>query len=210
MTQPPAPPPSGPPYGLPHGASPPGGPPPSRGAARRVVIVVALLTLGVLLAGVAVFLVIRDAVGGSRQGPAALREPLTFQQVEETSRPPCEAGTVPDTEGATCFRLGPERMTVDRVEGIGAVPPGPETGRSGWAVQLELSSSDGAAFGRLTGKVAEQPRGAHERRIAMIVAGEVISAPSVAGGPITGGTVMITGRFTRSDAEGLVQRMTGR
>ncbi|MGP4024980.1 SecDF P1 head subdomain-containing protein [Actinomadura sp. 3N407] len=175
-------------------------------------IVVALLTLGVLLAGAAVFLVIRDAVGGGDggSGPADLREPMIFQQVAETSRPPCGSGTVPDAEDAGCLRLGPERMTVERVERIEAVPPEPGSGQTGWAVQLELTTPDGAAFGRLTGKAAEQPAGSPGRRIAMIVGGRVVSAPSVSGGPITGGLVMISGRYTRSEAEDLVARMTGR
>ncbi|MEU8799758.1 hypothetical protein [Spirillospora sp. NPDC048819] len=211
MTQPPGPPPPpGPPYEPPFGAfpPPPAGPPTDRAAGKRVVIVVALLTLGVLLAGTAVFLVIRD-VTRVGEGPADLREPMTFQQVAETSQPPCGAGTVPDTEGA-CLRLGPERMIVDRVERIEAVPPGPETGQTSWSVQLELTPSDGAAFGRLTGKAAEQPAGAPGRRIAMIVGGKVVSAPSVSGGPITGGMVMISGQYTEAEAEDLVARMTGR
>ncbi|MFG2086003.1 MULTISPECIES: SecDF P1 head subdomain-containing protein [unclassified Spirillospora] len=211
---PPPPPPSGPPYEPPFGQPyeafpPPGGPPPDRTAGKRVVIVVALLTLGVLLAGTAVFLVIRDVTGGGGGGPADLREPMTFQQVADTSPPPCGSGTVPDTEGA-CLRLGPERMIVDRVERIEAVPPEPESGQARWAVQLDLTPADGAAFGRLTGKAAEQPEGSPGRRIAMIVGGKVVSAPSVSGGPITGGTVMISGQYTRADAEDLVARMTGR
>ena len=175
-----------------------------------MLIIVALLALGLVLAGAAVFLVLRDAIGGDEagDGPADLREPLTFQQVEEATPPPCGSGTVPDAAGATCFRLGPERMAVHRVERIEAMPPGPETGQSRWSVRLELTSSDGEAFERLSGRAAERPQDADGRRIAMMVGGRVLSAPMVTG-PVAGGEVMISGDFTRSDAEGLVRTMTG-
>ncbi|WP_165966129.1 hypothetical protein [Actinomadura sp. 7K534] len=174
-----------------------------------MVLVVALLTFGLLLAGVAVFLAVRDDGGEGGGGPVVLREPLTFQLVAEQSAPPCAAGTVPDDGAGTCYRLGPERMTVERVERIEAALQGPENGQAGWTVQLELTPADGAEFGRLTGKAAEQPDGSDGRLIAMIVAGTVISAPMVQD-PITGGEVMISGDFDRAAAEDLVRRMTGR
>ncbi|WP_165970717.1 hypothetical protein [Actinomadura sp. 6K520] len=177
-----------------------------------MVIVVGLLTFGLLLAGVAVFLAVRDDGGNGGEGPrgpVVLREPLTFQLVAEQSAGPCASGTVPDGEGTTCFRLGPERMTVERVERIEATLPGPENSHVGWTVQLELTPADGAEFGRLTGEAAGRPAETGGRLIAMIVGGTVISAPMVQG-PITGGEVMISGDFDRAGAEDLVRRMTGR
>ncbi|HEY8479414.1 MAG TPA: hypothetical protein VIL71_06235 [Spirillospora sp.] len=173
-------------------------------------ILVALLAVGVLLAGVAVFLVLRDVGGDDDRGggPVDLREPMTLQLVQKASPPPCASGALPDENGSSCLTLAPERMIVERVEYIEVKPPSPRTG-TGWTVRMRLTPSDGEDFGRLTGRAAERPGTSDARRIAMIVGGAVVSAPTVSE-PVTGGEVMIHGSFSRPEAENLVRRMTGR
>ncbi|RFS85211.1 hypothetical protein D0T12_09105 [Actinomadura spongiicola] len=171
-----------------------------------------LVPLALVLAGLAIILVVDASRGGDDRegvdaGPAVLREPVTFQQVAETSTAPCASGTVPDVEGTACYRLGADRMTIGRVRSIRAVYDG-ASGQTGWSVELKLTTADAAAFGRLTGKVAAQPEGSPTRQIAVVVGGKVISAPSVQA-PIPGGAVMISGAFDRAKAETFVKRMTG-
>lgn len=213
MTQPPEPPPGTPPagpppeppYKEPHPGFPPAQPPGGKGGPRRLIIVAVLVLVAVVVGVFAIYRVVSGVLRTGEEGPTGLREPLTFQQVAETSKPPCAAGTVPDDAGATCYKLGPERLTAEEVEDIRAQP---SPAGSGWMIELRLTTPDGVEFGKLTGKAAAQPHNAPGRRVAMIVGGKVISAPTVTQ-PILGGTVQISGTFSRSEAERLVQRMTG-
>lgn len=66
-----------------------------------------------------------------------------------------------------------------------------------WVVNLDLSSEGGEAFAQLTGEAASYPQGDPRRQIAIVLDGEVISAPAVSpdvapGVGITGGQAVIT------------------
>ncbi|WP_067462604.1 SecDF P1 head subdomain-containing protein [Actinomadura macra] len=207
----------GQPPGTPYGPPPPGAfpplPPPSasRGPGRLVVVLVAVAAVVLLLvAGVAGYLLLRDGDADAEvSGPADLREPLRFQQVEAITQPPCAAGTLPDTTSTSCYRPAPGGMTVTHVQEIKVAPPGPTTGQT-WGVQLTLDTADAAGFARLSGLAAQAPPGTPTRQIAMVVGGRVLAAPEIAGGPITGGALTISGRFTRTEVTDLIRRMTGR
>ncbi|MFB4297335.1 hypothetical protein [Actinomadura sp. NTSP31] len=222
----PPPPPFAPPpgYGPAPGAPPaafplPGSaqaPPPPRSRRTPVLLLAggAALVAVLLLAGAVTYLATRGG-DGYDGGPAALRQPMILQQVAEVSHAPCAAGTLPEApgtqpeaSGASCYRLAGGGMTVRRVRHMKAVPPA--GGTTSWAVQMELTEADARAFGDLTGQAARQAPGSPANRIAMVVGGRVLSAPTVSGGPITGGSVQISGRFTRSEAEDLIARITGR
>ncbi|WP_121434848.1 SecDF P1 head subdomain-containing protein [Actinomadura pelletieri] len=173
-----------------------------------VVVVAVVAPLVLVLVGLAIILVVNASRGDdSDGGPAVLREPLTFYQVAEVATAPCAAGTVPEVDGPTCYRLGDRRMTIGRVQSIRATYNG-ASGQTDWSVELTLTKADATAFGRLTGEAAAQPEGSPGRQIAIVVGGRVISAPSVEA-PIPGGTVMISGGFDRAKAETFVKRMTG-
>ncbi|MBO2465970.1 SecDF P1 head subdomain-containing protein [Actinomadura violacea] len=208
-----------PPNAPPPGAAPPAAyplpgaaaqyPSAARPAARTPLIIAgaAALVFVLLAAGVAVYLATRGG-GGYDGGPADLRQPLTLQQVAAVSQAPCAAGTLPEASGTSCYRLAGGGMTVRRVEHMKAEPPA--GGTTSWTVQIGLTAADARAFARLTEAAARQQPGTPGQQIAMVAGGRVLSAPAVTGGPITGGSVQITGSFTRAKAEDLVARISGR
>ncbi|GAA2145061.1 SecDF P1 head subdomain-containing protein [Actinomadura napierensis] len=219
----PPPPPFAPPpgYGPAPGAPPAaypllgsGGQAPPETRSRRAPLLLlaggAALVAVLLIAGAVTYLATRGDDGGDGDdgGPAALRQPMVLQQVAEVSQAPCAAGTLPEASGTSCYRLAGGGMTVRLVRHMKAVPPA--GGTTSWAIQMELTEADARAFADLSGQAARQAPGSPANRIAMVVGGRVLSAPAVTGGPITGGSVQISGRFTRSGAEDLIARITGR
>ncbi|MWA05052.1 hypothetical protein F8568_032755 [Actinomadura sp. LD22] len=195
-------------YPLPGAGAPYG--PPARTSSRTPLIIGAVagaFVLVLLAAGVAVYLATRGG-GGYDGGPTDLRQPLTLQQVSAVSQAPCAAGTLPEASGTSCYRLAAGGMTVRRVEHMKAEPP--SGGTTTWTIRIDLTKADARAFAGLTGAAAQQPAETPGQRIAMVVGGRVLSAPAVTDGPITGGSVQISGAFTRAKAEDLVARITGR
>lgn len=100
--------------------------------------------------------------------------------------------------------LGPARLRgADVAEAI----PGFDTTRSQWVVSLDLTADGGDLFAALTGEAAAAPVGAPERQIAIVLDGEVVTAPEVnadvaPGEGITGGRAQITmGGGTDSETE---------
>ncbi|MBW8482323.1 SecDF P1 head subdomain-containing protein [Actinomadura parmotrematis] len=144
-------------------------------------------------------------------GPTALREPLTFQEVATESAPPCASGAVPAADGSACYGLGLSPMTINHLKDLRIQSPVAANAAS-WSLQLTFDPADAARFTALTTRAAQQPAGDSRRKIAMVLGGKVISAPSVEGGPITGGAVSITGsstQFTQTYVRDLAKRLTG-
>lgn len=100
--------------------------------------------------------------------------------------------------------LGPARLRgADVAEAI----PGFDTNRSQWVVSLDLTPDGGDAFAALTGEAAAAPVGAVARQIAIVLDGDVVTAPEVnadvvPGVGITGGRAQITmGSGTDAETE---------
>lgn len=133
--------------------------------------------------------------------PATFGQPLQLRPVTEIAPAPCASGMVGDAEGAQCYRLAEETLTIERVKDLKTIPPkeNPQ-----FAVQLTMYPDDAKAFGELTGRLAKEqtPR----NQIAIVVDGKVVTAPAVMGA-ITGGEIQITGNFSRPDAEKLVEQL---
>lgn len=138
----------------------------------------------------------------SLTGPVDLASPIEFAIVEETQQPPCAGDHLPGPDGSECFLLG-DSLEVTRVEELTmATETNPDgTERDEEVLQLTLTDEDGEAFYDLTGRAVELP----EPRIAMVVDGDVISAPTVAEA-IPGGAVQIAGW---DDAAEFVAEATG-
>jgi protein-export membrane protein SecD len=77
--------------------------------------------------------------------------------------------------GPEVVHLGPSQLAGEDVEQ--AIPRFETT--SGWIVQLDLTSAGGDKFAELTAQAAGFPVGDPRRQIAIVLDGEVISAPAV-------------------------------
>lgn len=105
-------------------------------------------------------------------------------------------------EGEECFRLGEGMEVTEVIElelGVAATQEGAETGDP--VVNLTMLDADGAAFADLTTEAAATA----SMRVAMVVDGEVVSAPQVAQ-ENSGGQVQIA---SWHDAEEFVTEGTG-
>jgi preprotein translocase subunit SecD len=74
--------------------------------------------------------------------------------------------------------------------------PGFDPNQGRWVVSLDLTGEGATKFATITGRAAQQPTGSPQRCIAIVLDGQVITAPAVAAdvGPegITGGRAQIT------------------
>ncbi|MBG0817690.1 hypothetical protein [Planomonospora sp. ID82291] len=165
--------------------------PPRPRRARPLVVVIASLA-ALAVAAVVVPIALQYANRGESL-------PLfRFQPVLAVAAAPCAGTDLPDPGGTECLRLA-NGVTVKEVAEAEAVE-----GTGGWAVEVALGPEDAAAFAEVTGKVAAEP--APRNRLAVVVDGEVLSAPVVREA-ITAGRVQIAGAFTRPEAADLARRL---
>src|SRR5262249_22272430 len=106
---------------------------------------------------------------------------------------------------------GPTALEGSAVRGARAVY-GSDLG-TGWQVAIDFAGG-GRAWERLTGQAACAPPGDPARRIAIALDGKGISSPQVDPGiacdvGITGGSTVITGRFTEAEAHDLAVLIRG-
>jgi preprotein translocase subunit SecD len=99
--------------------------------------------------------------------------------------------------GPICYQLT-AGITIKRVDDLHVERV--KTG-GGYAVSLSLTPADGKALTRLTRTSAGRP-------FALTVRNQVIAAPRV-DAPITKGRILISGNFTREDADSIVERLKG-
>jgi preprotein translocase subunit SecD len=103
------------------------------------------------------------------------------------------------------YTLGPPELDGDQVESVSAQESSYDDGQ--WLVRVTLDDDGTATFARLTTELTETQKNDMKRLIAVVADGRVVTAPQVTS-PITEGKIDITGAFTKSDAEALVERMT--
>ncbi|MEU8340411.1 hypothetical protein SAMN05443665_1002292 [Actinomadura meyerae] len=178
-----------------------GPPTPAKAAEQhRSALLVMVLTLGLLIAAVAV-------TGGliassMRTRPVALAAPLRIYPVAEATPGPCPAGTAGITgqagTGPTCYRLT-QGIAIHKVSGLkvqkSRVKPG------GYDVALTLRPVDRDAFARLT-------RATVGRDLAFVVRDRLVTLPRV-DMAITDGKVVVTGSPDRATANRLVRDLKG-
>jgi len=129
--------------------------------------------------------------GGTTSAPLRI---LPVTGAKPGACPPGGPGTAA-VDGKTCYRLAAPGMTVRKLESAEVT-----SGQSGdWTIQIRFDDADARRFAVLTGTY----RG---RRLALVSAGRVISAPTVQES-ITAGAVQITGNFTRDEAEKIAARL---
>jgi SecD/SecF fusion protein len=113
---------------------------------------------------------------------------------------------LPD-EGGTSLRLDQVALTGEGVRDAQAILQTQELAAE-WMVQVTFEGNAGREWAELTGEAACRPVGDPRRRVAIVLDQEVISSPEVdpdveCGVGITGGTTVITGRFTEREAKDL-------
>ncbi|GGV33345.1 protein translocase subunit SecD [Actinomadura cremea] len=96
----------------------------------------------------------------------------------------------------TKYILGPVRVLGENVDGAEAVPPNAQQGQPSWSVSLDFDGKGADQFGQVTteayGAYQQDPSSA-QAQIAIVLDGQVVSAPAINQGPITGGTASIDG-----------------
>lgn len=197
-----------PPYGP---AGPSGDPwsarPPTKGGRLSPAVVIAILVITVAVLATVVVAAVTLFAREKRDGySGALRKPILIQPVEAVDPPPCATGALPTADRTECLRLQEARLTIRRVEDIRVTLTGAGTGA--YSISVTLKRDDAATFEELTTLASAQPTGSPSRRLAMVVDGRVLMAPTVEG-RLTQGKFVISGSFTRTEAENAVRTMTG-
>ncbi|WP_131736802.1 protein translocase subunit SecD [Actinomadura roseirufa] len=94
------------------------------------------------------------------------------------------------------YILGPVRVLGENVSGANAMPPNAQNGEASWSVSLKFDGKGGRQFGQVTTeayKAYQQSPGSPQAQVAIVLDGQVVSAPSINQGAINGGTARIDG-----------------
>jgi SecD/SecF fusion protein len=140
--------------------------------------------------------------------PQLLQQPKGDQKPLQGDLQPGPGLVLADESGQP-LRLAPPALTGDGVSGAAALL---ETGA--WNVSVEFNGTGEDSWTQLTAKAACAPNGAPQRRIAIVLDDRVISSPqmdpSVACNVgIVGGETLITGNFTKGQANNLALLIEG-
>jgi preprotein translocase subunit SecD len=105
------------------------------------------------------------------------------------------------SDGSTKYKLGPVEITGDAIKKATAVyNTGSQTqAATGWQIDFTLTGSGGKTFGDVTTRLVG-------KQLAIVVDDKVISAPTVQN-PITNGSGVITGSFTKTRAQDLATQL---
>lgn len=113
-----------------------------------------------------------------------------------------------DVEGTEKLILGPVELSggslTDAVSAPEQLQGGAVSGR--WVVNLTFDDEGGEAFSTMTQRLFGYPQGSPQNRFAMVLDGEVISAPTV-NSVISGGTATISGNFTPQSSQTLANQL---
>ena len=119
--------------------------------------------------------------------------------------------------GATCppgqvgsLDTGCYELSEDGAVGLDAVASAEAAVDLGqWGVQLTLTDDGIDAFNRLAAACFAAESACPSMRVAIVVAGEVVSAPSINAPSFEADQIQISGSFTEAQAETIAQAMTG-
>jgi preprotein translocase subunit SecD len=143
--------------------------------------------------------------------PAFATAPVTCASTAEQATSKCAFDALADQDvvyldqaGTTKYRLGPVVINGDDVTKSSAVLSGGTQSQvvQQWVVSFELNKDGAKAFSDLTTRLAVLPQSDPQKRIAIVVDRQIISAPAVQS-PITGGTGEISGGFSEQEAKDL-------
>ncbi|TWS21093.1 hypothetical protein FK529_00275 [Tsukamurella asaccharolytica] len=121
--------------------------------------------------------------------------PTTPEQCQKGGPAATEPARICDTAGRFLYAVAPS-VTRTPVKRASAFLP---QNQNRWAVTLELADPDAKAVADLTARNVG-------KRIAIVIGGRVVSAPTVAD-RITGGRLLVTGDFDEKSAKDLAHRL---
>lgn len=132
-------------------------------------------------------------------------EPGSEADPQEAEAPADDDSVVLTDELGRPLRVGPPVVTGDVVRRAAALLD--ETGL-GWQVNIDFQRAGSERWEQLTADAACFPQGDPQRLVSIVLDGEIISAPQVGAGVqcgegITGGTTVISGNFSETEAKDL-------
>ncbi|POM23225.1 preprotein translocase subunit SecD [Actinomadura rubteroloni] len=104
------------------------------------------------------------------------------------------------------YILGPVAVHGEEVASADAIAPNAQNGTASWSVALKFKHKGADQFAKVTGDAYKAASGTPQRQVAIVLDGQVVSAPSIDNGAISGGTASIYGSadsFTQSYASDL-------
>ncbi|GAA2147286.1 protein translocase subunit SecD [Actinomadura napierensis] len=94
------------------------------------------------------------------------------------------------------YILGPVRVLGENVKSATAMPPNSQQGQASWSVSLKFDGKGAKQFGDVTTDASKAYQGdpsAPQAQVAIVLDGQVVSAPQINQGAITGGNASIDG-----------------
>ncbi|NDU72663.1 protein translocase subunit SecD [Actinomadura sp. DSM 109109] len=128
-----------------------------------------------------------NCYGGDRRAPGANDPNRKFVAACDQDE---ESGQVAK------YILGPVRVLGENVSSASAMPPDAQQGQPSWSVSLKFDGKGARQFGEVTtaaSQAYQQNPSSPQAQVAIVLDGQVVSAPSIREGAITGGTASIDG-----------------
>ncbi|KAB2386005.1 protein translocase subunit SecD [Actinomadura montaniterrae] len=94
------------------------------------------------------------------------------------------------------YILGPVRVLGENVKSATAMPPNSQQGQASWSVSLKFDGKGAKQFGDVTtdaSKAYQSDSSSPQAQVAIVLDGQVVSAPQINQGAITGGSASIDG-----------------
>ncbi|MBD2894067.1 protein translocase subunit SecD [Actinomadura nitritigenes] len=94
------------------------------------------------------------------------------------------------------YILGPVRVLGENVKSATAMPPNSQQGQASWSVALKFDGKGARQFGDVTtdaSKAYQSDSSSPQSQVAIVLDGQVVSAPQINQGAITGGSASIDG-----------------
>lgn len=134
--------------------------------------------------------------------------PKQARAIQEQQVPKGQPMVACADDGSEKYILGPAEITGDK---IADASYGPEQGQNGQPtgrteVRLSFNKEGAKLFEQVTTRLGQYPQGTPQNRFAMVLDGEVISAPE-SRAVITDGNASITGNFTPASAKILADQL---
>jgi hypothetical protein len=152
-----------------------------------------------------------STTGASDDPPVATDDrdlPDGFYPVALTEPAPCRtAGMRPDPEGTNCYRLPDEPAAgADIIESAEASVD-PASG--GWRVDIVFTEDGIGAFNEVAAICAQFGATCPYGQLALLVGGEIVTAPTIQQPSFERDQVVVSGDFTRDEAEDLAEALAG-